>query len=199
VRKRELLKAAAVAVGAGLASKAGAQSKPEIQKETTMAGLGVNIATISVEHVTIPSRKSFESVKAALERLVPRIDDGIFVLLRYGEAVRARRELEQASTLSIFGFRDHGALLGIHGLKQKAIQYDIGNPLTASWMTKHQISAALYAPIRVLLRETPEAGAVAFEYDRPVSVFGQFNDADVNKVAQELDRHLQAVLQKAAE
>jgi hypothetical protein len=41
------------------------------------------------------------------------IADGIFVLLRYGEAERPRRELEQASTLSIFGFRDHGALLKI--------------------------------------------------------------------------------------
>jgi hypothetical protein len=93
-------------------------------------------------------------VKAALERLVPRIDDGIFVLLRYGEAERAHRELEQAPTLSIFGFRDHGALLKIHGLQQKAIQYDIGNPLTASRMTEHQLSAALYAPIRVLIGRT---------------------------------------------
>ena len=164
-----------------------------------MAGLDVNTATISIEHVTIPSQKSFESVKTALERLVPRIDDGIFVLLRYGEAERARREMEQASTLSIFGFRDHGALLQIYGLQQKAIQYDIGNPLTASRMTEHQLSAALYAPIRVLLRESPEEGVVAFEYDRPASVFGQFNNADVNKVAEQLDLHLQAVLQKAAE
>jgi hypothetical protein len=46
-----------------------------------------------------------------LRGLVPRIGDGVFVLLRYGEAERARRELEQAPTLSIFGFRDHGALL----------------------------------------------------------------------------------------
>ena len=164
-----------------------------------MAGLDVNTATISIEHVTIPSQRPFESVKAALERLVPRIDDGIFVLLRYGEAERARRELEQAPTLSIFGFRDHGALLKIYGLQQKAIQYDIGNPLTASRMTEHQLSAALYAPIRVLLRESPEEGVVAFEYDRPASVFGQFNNADVNKVAEQLDLHLQAVLQKAAE
>jgi hypothetical protein len=59
------------------------------------------------------------------------------------------------------------------------------------------LSAALYAPIRVLLRETDE-GEVAFEYDRPVSVFGQFNSPNVNAVAEELDRHLQAVLQKAA-
>jgi hypothetical protein len=60
----------------------------------------------------------------------------------------------------------------------RAIQYDIGNPLTASRMTEHQLSAALYAPIRVLLRESPEEGVVAFEYDRPASVFGQFNNAD---------------------
>jgi uncharacterized protein (DUF302 family) len=164
-----------------------------------MAGRDINTATIPVEHVTIRSQKSFESVKAALEQLVPRIDDGIFVLLRYGEAERAHRELKQAPTLSIFGFRDHGALLKIHGLPRKAIQYDIGNPLTASQMTEHQLSAALYAPIRVLLRESPDEGVVAFEYDRPVSVFGQFNNADVNKVAEELDLHLQAVLQKAAE
>ena len=66
-----MLKAAAGAVvlGAGYASKARAQAKPKMQKERTMAGLDVNTATISIEHVTIPSQKPFESVKAALERL----------------------------------------------------------------------------------------------------------------------------------
>jgi Domain of unknown function DUF302 len=195
----ELFKAVVTAavLGSGSASKAGAQSKPKTRKDLAMARLEVHTTTIAVEHVTVPSQKSFESVKTELESLVPRIDDGVFVLLRDGEAERARRELEQAPALSIFGFRDHGGLLKIYGLQRKAIQYDIGNPLTASRMTQHQLSAALYAPIRVLLRDSVEGG-VAFEYDRPVSVFGQFNNADVNAVAQELDRHLQAVLQTAA-
>ncbi|MGA7328161.1 MAG: DUF302 domain-containing protein [Rhodomicrobium sp.] len=162
-----------------------------------MASCNISTATIPIEHVTIPSRKSFESVKADLESLLPHVDDGIFVLLRYGEVERARRELERGPTLSIFGFRNHGALLAIYGLQRKAIQYDIGNPLTASKITQHQLSAALYAPIRVLLREG-ESGDAAFEYDRPKSVFGQFNDAGVNAVAENLDRDLQAVLQKAA-
>jgi hypothetical protein len=162
-----------------------------------MASLDVSTATIPVEHVTIPSRKSFESVKAELELLVPHLDDGVLARLGHGEMERARRELEQAPTLSIFGFRDHGGLLRIYGLARKAIQYDIGNPLTASKMTQHQLSAALYAPIRVLLREGA-AGDVAFEYDRPKSVFGQFNDSGVNAVAEKLDQDLQAVLQKAA-
>jgi uncharacterized protein (DUF302 family) len=162
-----------------------------------MGNLDVITTTITVEHVTIPSPKSFESVKTDLEALVPHLDESVFALLQQGEVGQARSKLEQAADLSIFGFRDHGALLKIHGLQRKAIRYDIGNPLTASRMTRHRLSAALYAPIRVLLRESAEGG-VAFEYDRPASVFGQFNDADVNAVARELDQHLRAILQKAA-
>jgi uncharacterized protein (DUF302 family) len=156
-----------------------------------------SVERVTIEHVTIRSGKTFAAVRTALEALVPRLDDGYSTLLRFGLADRARQELEAAATLSIFGSRDHGALLAIAGLKQQAIQYDIGNPLTASLMTRHQISAALYAPIRVLLLESPEGG-VAFEYDRPVSTFGQFGDERVNIVARKLDENLENVLQKAA-
>ena len=64
-------------------------------------------------------------------------------------------------------------------------------------MTRHNISAGLYAPIRVLLRESPE-GEVAFEYDRPVSTFGQFGNERVDIVARKLDEDLESVLRKAA-
>jgi uncharacterized protein (DUF302 family) len=156
-----------------------------------------SVEKIIVEHVTIRSGKTFAAARAALEALVPRLDDGFWTLLRFGLTDRARQELEAAATLSIFGSRDHGALLAIAGLKQQAIQYDIGNPLTASLMTRHEISAALYAPVRVLLLESPEGG-VAFEYDRPVSTFGQFGDERVNIVARALDENLENVLQNAA-
>jgi hypothetical protein len=33
---------------------------------------------------------------------------------------------------------------------RKAVQYEIGNPLTATRMTRHRMAAALYAPLRVL-------------------------------------------------
>ena len=151
---------------------------------------------ITVEHVTISSKKPFEEVQAKLATLAPRIDDGIFTLLRYGESSRALRELEASPPLTIFSQRDHGALLAIAGQTSRSIQYDIGNPLTASKMTRHQLSAGLYAPIRVLLRED---GGVGFEYDRPASIFGQFGNDDVNAVAQQLDRDLQALLEAAAE
>jgi len=162
-----------------------------------MTSTAVSTRSISVDHVTIRSDKSFQEVRAKLETLLPRIDDGIFVLLQYGESDRARRELEAGAPLSIFGQRNHGALLSIAGLERRAVQYDIGNPLTASKMTRHQLSAGLYAPIRVLLREDAD-GVVAFEYDRPASVFGQFGHDDVDAVAEKLDRDLQAMLEAAA-
>jgi uncharacterized protein (DUF302 family) len=88
-------------------------------------------------------------------------------------------------------------LLAIVGLKRRAIQYDIGNPLTASLMTRHNVSAALYAPIRILLSENPK-GKVAFEYDRPISTFGQFADKSIDLVARKLDENLGDVLERAA-
>jgi hypothetical protein len=161
-----------------------------------MSKQNYEIKTIAVEHVTISSSHSFAVVKAKLESLINRIDDGIFTLLRYGETGRALKELEALPALSIFGFRDHGALLGIVGPRRHSIQYDIGNPLTASKMTRHDISAGLYAPIRVLLREDSD-GVVAFEYDRPVSMFGQFDSPEVDAVAVQLDKDLRAVLEEA--
>jgi hypothetical protein len=168
-----------------------------MMKGIPMVSSNTSVEKITVEHVTIRSSNTFTAVKTTLEALVPLLDDGFLTLLRFGLVDRARQELEAAATLSIFGARDHGALLAIAGLKRQAVQYDIGNPLTASLMTRHQISAGLYAPIRVLLRESPE-GEVAFEYDRPVSIFGQFGDEMVDRVDRKLDENLKDALLRAA-
>jgi hypothetical protein len=62
---------------------------------------------------------------------------------------------------------------------RNARQYDIGNPITA--MTRHQLAAAQYAPVRVVLYEN-EAGHAVFEYVQPSSMFGQFDDEQVSVV-----------------
>lgn len=153
-------------------------------------------ASVTVEHVTIRSVRDFETVRQALEAALPPLDHGYAALVAAGRAEEALRLLEGSAPLSIFGQRDHGALLRIAGLEARAIQYDIGNPLTASRMTRHALSAALYAPIRVLLREGEDG--VAFEYDRPASTFGQFGSDAVDAVARELDARLSESLIAAA-
>ena len=127
--------------------------------------------TVQVEHVEIESAKSFAEAKAALESSLSQLDTEIIALLQRGESDRARAELERGPELSIFNSRVHGGLLQIVGQPRKAVQYDIGNPLTASRMSQHQLPASLYAPLRVVLYEN-EAGCATFEYDRPSSLFG---------------------------
>jgi hypothetical protein len=61
------------------------------------------------------------------------------------------------------------------------VQYEIGNPLTASRMTRHQLAAALYTPLRVVLFED-EQGRGILEYDRPSSFFSQYDDEGVTEV-----------------
>ena len=152
--------------------------------------------TIQVEHVRIEAAKPFAEVKAALEEFVPLLDPVIPEALRQGDIGRAKEALQRGPELAIFSARDHGGLLRIVGLARKAVQYEIGNPLTASRMTQHQLRASLYAPLRVLLYEN-EAGRAVFEYDRPSSLFGQFGDERVTAVGCELDAQLESVLVKA--
>jgi hypothetical protein len=153
---------------------------------------------IGVEHVRIESTKSFADVRAALESSVPQLDPTLVKALADGDAERATREKEQGPELSIFQVRDHGALLAIAGKARNALQYEIGNPVTASLMTRHQLSAALYAPIRVVLYEN-DAGSGVLEHDQPSTTFGQFGDERVTDVARGLDAALARALLVAAE
>jgi hypothetical protein len=153
--------------------------------------------TATVQHIRIESSKPFHDVCAALESAVPRLDPAILKLLPDGDIERVDYEREHGPQLSIFLVRDHGTLLQIACRARNARQYDIGNPITASLMTRHQLAAAQYAPIRVVLYEN-EAGHAVFEYDRPSSVFGQFEDEQVSIVARGLDAALALVLLGAA-
>ena len=111
--------------------------------------------------------------------------------------MRANEALQRGPELAIFSARDHGGLLRTAGLARRAVQYEMGNPLTATRMTQHRLSAALYAPLRILLYEN-EAGHAVFEYDLPSSLFGQFGDERVTAVGRELDASLERVLAQAA-
>lgn len=153
--------------------------------------------TIAVQHVRIEAASDIESAKAALEALVPPLDPDVARYLRAGDRDSVAWEETYGPKLSIFEVRDHGSFLAIAGRVRKAFQYEIGNPITASRMTRHDIRASLYAPLRVLLYED-DRGRAVFEYDQPSSLFGQFGDGRVTAVGQELDDELKDVLLRAA-
>jgi uncharacterized protein (DUF302 family) len=163
-----------------------------------MSKVSVTSRTIPVEHIRISSQRPFAEVRRKLEDSVPRLDPSIAEALARGDQKRAQDYDENGPKLSIFLAREHGALLQIAGGKRNAVQYEIGNPLTATKMTRHQLPAGLYAPLRVVLFED-EQGRSVFEYDKPSSFFGQFGDERVTEVGRYLDAALEAALRNAAE
>ncbi len=158
-----------------------------------MNSVDVTSKHFSVQHVTIVSSLSFAEARRKLELAFPKLNLKIVQHLAGGNLQEVEHYEESGPRLSIFAERDHGALLKIVGRPSNAIQYEIGNPVTASKMTRYCLGAALYAPLRVVLFENGEGRAV-FEYDQPSSLFGQFGDDRVTAVGRELDEQLYTAL-----
>jgi uncharacterized protein (DUF302 family) len=161
-----------------------------------MDSVDVTLKYFTIEHVTIVSSLSFTEARRKLEEAFPKLNLKIVENLTDGNTQEVERYEERGPKLSIFLDRDHGALLQIIGNPGNAIQYEIGNPVTASKMTRHCLGAAIYAPLRVVLYENQKGRAVV-EYDRPSSLFGQFGDDRVTTVGRELDTELDLTLRRA--
>jgi Domain of unknown function DUF302 len=180
----------------GAAGFAAAAAPAAGQSETNRASVASH--TIAVERIRIVSARPFAEVRRKLEETIPQLDPSIAEALAHGDQKRAQDYEANGPKLSIFLTRDHGALLQVAGGRRNAVQYEIGNPLTASKMTRYQLGAAAYAPLRVVLFED-EQGRAVFEYDKPSSLFGQFGDDRVTAVGRYLDAALEAALRQAAE
>jgi uncharacterized protein (DUF302 family) len=153
-----------------------------------------------IEHVRVETEKPFAQVTAALEARMGKFDQAVHEHLRGGadpEAVRARLQgMVGPSGFMVFRTSDHGALLRLAGQTRKAVQYLLGNPLIAIQMTRHDIRAGLYAPLRLLVYED-DGGKTCVEYDSCSSLFGQFGNAGVTEVAAMLDRKLEELVAAA--
>jgi uncharacterized protein (DUF302 family) len=150
---------------------------------------------INVSHQRVELEGTYEAfiqnVEIVLNRLNP---DWSTELLKDPEAVKQHlAEVAGATGLMIFGHQEHGKLLNIKGKPRKAIQYLIGNPLTAAEMTQYDIRAALYAPLRIIVYEGDDQVLYA-EYDLPSSLFGQFGVEEILEVAKGLDKSILDVI-----
>jgi uncharacterized protein (DUF302 family) len=175
---------------AALGVGCGERPAPDSTKER---GNRMTSSHFTVDHVRVASDKPFDDVTASFVRQLGKYDHGVGMELAAGsdaKAIRAKFEaLTGPSGFMLFGTQDHGVLLRIVGQKRKAVQYIVGNPLFAVEMTRHAIGASLYAPLRVLIYEADD-GKTYLEYDRPSSLFGQFGDEQVDRMAATLDQKL---------
>jgi Domain of unknown function DUF302 len=153
---------------------------------------------VLVEHLQLKTEKPFGEVAATFEAQLGTFDPAVYDQLRNGDAFRAvRARLEGMAGRAASALPDQRPwLLRRAGQRKKAVQYLLGNPLSAIQMTQHDVRAGLYAPLRLLIYEDEE-GKTCVEYDKPSSLFGQFGNANVTEVAVMIDRKLEQLLADA--
>jgi uncharacterized protein (DUF302 family) len=156
----------------------------------------------TIQNFRFSSPKSFEQARADFERQLGHLDSERYKRLvaagDRGQVETALQGMAGPSGLMIFLVFDHGALLKLVGDHRQALQYLVGNPALALQMTQHDVRASLYAPLRVLLYEDQDGGTT-IEYDGPASLFGQFGNAQVDRIARQLDDKIAALATTALE
>lgn len=154
--------------------------------------------SITASHQVVKVRSSFAQFTQRLETALGHLDRSIFGQVETEPAMVEAylKQLGGEQDLVLFGMEDHGALLAIAGAPRKAKQYAIGNPLIAMSMTQYDMRAALYAPLHVLVYEAADQQVFA-EYDLPSSLFGQFGNVAITKVAESLNVKLTELIASA--
>jgi len=158
------------------------------------------LTVYQIEHVRIWTEKPFAEVVRSFEAAT-----GVFDLQQIqhraagGASAAAVTDaidaMAGASGFMRFAAWNHGAILRLTGQGScDAVRFAIGNPLMAARMTKHRMGSGLYAPLSLLVTGSERGGAF-IEYDRPSTVFPQFDDPDIIRTARELDRKLDVLIQ----
>jgi hypothetical protein len=162
----------------------------------------MTIHRFTVERIDVTTKASFEQATAALEKSVPTADMALFA--RLVEARSSADEIQAAIAhaqgdleFMILAKVVQGSLTSLLGTPKKLSVYLIGNPVIANRMFERNAAAGLYAPLRVSLYEDP-SGTVHFAYDRPSSLLGSFEDAEIDTVAALLDEKMERLSRRVA-
>lgn len=101
---------------------------------------------IRLTHRTILSSRSFNETRAALEAAIPPLNTTFSALLQAGNTAAALEALKALPALNNFivPARNFGALVTVWDEPLKnAVQYEIGNPYTASKFVRFQLGASV--------------------------------------------------------
>jgi len=154
---------------------------------------------IQVAHMTLRIAAGYDEFTKSLEGPLGRFDASVMAMAAADpRGAEARiRTMEGEQGLMLFGLQNHGALLALAGRAQKAKRYQIGNPLIALEMTRHDLRAGLYAPLSVLVYQVDDHH-VHVDFDQPSSLFGQFENPAIAEIARGLDDKMHRLIEKAA-
>jgi uncharacterized protein (DUF302 family) len=158
---------------------------------------------VNLQRWSITSKKPFDAVVAAVEEAIGRPDMIEFVAKM--TAARSYEEMQKVvhdSTTEIglmeFMRLDHGAVLGKAGVggDPKSVRLIMGNPLIMQSMARLVPDAGSYAPVTVLIDQRRDG--VHLSYDEMASFLAPYGNAQVLKIARDLDAKVKKLLKGAS-
>src|SRR5262249_38473896 len=101
-----------------------------------------------------------------------------------------RSQTEQSGFM-LFAKFDYHQWLGLYGIQRKLARWILGNPVVAITMIRHDLEAALRAPVELLLVEDENREGVTVIYDLPSSLIVTRENPPLLEAAAALDAKLQ--------
>ncbi|AKK27422.1 DUF302 domain-containing protein [Mycobacterium sp. EPa45] len=144
------------------------------------------------------SAKSYDELVAALladigEQPVPISDIGA----AEGDWQSYQERVEKyvgPSGFMLFALLDHGAWITKAGIERRAVRVILGNPLIAITMIRHDVTAALFAPVEVLILDDGDGSSLT--YVKPSSLMVVEPNPELRSAAEALDEKLAALAAK---
>jgi uncharacterized protein (DUF302 family) len=158
--------------------------------------------TIDVVRLRFDSDRSFDTVKAALLGRMGRIaSDDIAKALASaktpGDFERAMNAYTGPSGFMLFSEIDHSRYLPLYGVKRRATRLVFGNPAVAATMTQHDVTAALFAPVGLLVYEAEDGEGATVIYDLPSSLMQAQKNPALLAAARALETKMLALVSEA--
>jgi uncharacterized protein (DUF302 family) len=149
------------------------------------------VDTAVVEHqavrLIVPLPMPYDRAVERFEQLVPAADMARFAQLATWDAVVEQAEINAPHGFMIYWRMDVTAAMAGSGSGWKCTEYLMGNHTIAERMFRHDPSAMLYAPLRVVICADRD-GVSRFVVDQPSALFNSFDNSPIAIVGVELDR-----------
>ncbi|MGD0886257.1 MAG: DUF302 domain-containing protein [Thermodesulfovibrionales bacterium] len=161
------------------------------------------IKQVNVQRFSVTSSKSFREVIGVFDVAVGHPDmnafrENIAEAETYADLEKVVRAAIGPTELMEFARFDLGEVLRKRNGAEtsQSLRLVLGNPLIMSQMVEHVPDAGSYAPVTILIDERQDG--VHLSYDRMVSFLAPYGNSVALKVAQDLDRKVEALLAAAA-
>jgi Domain of unknown function DUF302 len=156
--------------------------------EEPMESSGVDTAVVEhqVRRLIVPLPMPYDRAVERFEQLVPAADMARFAQLATWDAVLEQAEINAPHGFMIYWRTDVTAAMAGSGSSWKCTEYLMGNHTIAERMFRHDPSAMLHAPLRVVIHADRD-GVTRFVVDQPSTLFGSFDNSSIAIVGVELD------------